>query len=88
MNNLYHILIIWNIIVFAIYGIDKRKSIKGKWRIKEATLIILAFIMGGLGALLGMSVFHHKTKKLKFKILVPLALVLNVLVVIGGYYLR
>lgn len=88
MNNLYNILIIWNIIVFAIYGIDKRKSIKGKWRIKEATLIILAFIMGGLGALLGMSVFHHKTKKLKFKILVPLALVLNVLVVIGGYYLR
>lgn len=87
MKNIYYIFIIWNIAVFVIYGIDKRKSLKSKWRIKEATLIGLAFIMGGLGALIGMSVFHHKTKKLKFRLLIPLAIIFNALVVIATYYL-
>lgn len=87
MSPIYYILIIWNMIVFAVYGIDKRKSIKNKWRIKEATLISFAFLMGGAGAITGMSVFRHKTKHLKFKILVPLALLINIAVMLGGLYL-
>jgi len=65
-----------NAIAFAAYGIDKWKARHGKWRISEATLILLAFIGGALGALLGMKVFRHKTQHWKFKILVPLALLL------------
>jgi len=65
-----------NAIAFAAYGIDKWKARHGKWRISEKTLILLAFIGGALGALLGMKVFRHKTQHWKFKILVPLALVL------------
>ncbi|MEG0899083.1 MAG: DUF1294 domain-containing protein [Oscillospiraceae bacterium] len=82
-----YILIIWNILVFSIYGIDKYKAQKGKWRISESTLIISAFLMGGLGAIFGMRIFHHKTKHLKFKILVPMALIINTAVILGAVYL-
>ena len=70
-------LLLVNIAAFATYGIDKRKAQKGKWRISEITLLLLAFFGGAIGALLGMRVFHHKTKHWKFRILVPLFLVLQ-----------
>jgi len=76
-------IVVWNFIVFALYGMDKRKAKKGKWRTSEGALIICAFLMGGIGALLGMSVFRHKTKHLKFKLLVPLAIVINIGVVVA-----
>ncbi|MGN0256124.1 MAG: DUF1294 domain-containing protein [Chordicoccus sp.] len=59
-----------------LYGVDKYKAIRHKWRITEATLIAAAFFGGAPGALLGMLFFHHKTRKWKFRILVPLALTL------------
>ena len=71
------LLALWNFIVFAMYGLDKRKAKKGKWRTSEFRLILSAFLMGGLGAFLAMGFFRHKTKHIKFKILVPLALILN-----------
>ncbi len=71
----YYLLTI-NIITFIIYGIDKYKSIKHKYRISENTLIILAILGGSLGALMGMISFHHKTKKKKFTILIPIILLL------------
>ena len=72
------ILVVWNIITFILYGVDKRKAKKKKWRTSETSLIVCAFLMGGLGALFGMSVFRHKTKHLKFKLLIPLAFIVNV----------
>lgn len=69
-------LILVNVIAFIMYGIDKYKAVKGKWRIPEATLICSAVLGGGAGALLGMLAWHHKTKKWKFRILVPLFLIL------------
>lgn len=71
----YYLLTI-NIMTFIIYGIDKYKSIKHKYRISENTLIILAILGGSLGALMGMISFHHKTKKKKFTILIPIILLL------------
>lgn len=56
-----------NIITFATYGIDKMKAKRNKWRISEATLLLLALCGGSLGAWAGMKVWHHKTKHLKFK---------------------
>jgi len=73
-------IVLWNLITFAMYGIDKRKAQMKKWRISESTLILCAFLMGAVGALGGMSVFRHKTNHLKFKLLVPLALVMNIAV--------
>ena len=71
-------LLLVNIVAFAAYGIDKRKAQKGKWRIPESTLLLLAFFGGAPGALMGMRAFRHKTKHRKFKILVPLFLVLQI----------
>lgn len=79
-------LLIINAITFLVYGIDKLKAKKSKWRIPESTLIFLAAVGGSIGALLGMWVFHHKTKKPKFFIGVPVILVLQTAIVIALYY--
>lgn len=76
---------IWNFAVFLMYYSDKRRSIKRQWRIPEATLIMMAFAGGGVGAICGMYLIRHKTKHLKFQLLVPLALVLQL--VAAGYIL-
>jgi len=60
-----------NLVTFIVYGIDKSKAKKHLWRIPEATLIGLALIGGSIGALLGMRLFHHKTKHVKFYVGVP-----------------
>lgn len=75
-------LAIINIISFAMYGIDKAKAKMDRWRIPEATLLAVSFIGGSLGAILGMELFRHKTKHLKFKILNPLFLLLHIAVFI------
>ena len=61
-------LLIINVIAFVIYGDDKARARRGAWRISEAKLILLAAIGGSVGAWLGMHVFHHKTKHMKFVI--------------------
>ena len=69
-------LIIINIITFIIYGIDKYKSIKNKYRISENTLIILPILGGPIGAFFGMIIFHHKTQKKKFITLIPILMLI------------
>ena len=71
-------LLIINVITFVIYGIDKSKAKHDKWRIPENTLICLAVVGGSIGALFGMIIFHHKTKKPKFFVGVPVILVLQI----------
>lgn len=82
-------LLLWvacmSIIAFACYGIDKKKAVEHAWRIRESTLILLAFLGGAPGAFLGMHVFHHKTKHWKFRILVPLALILWIVIAVFLY---
>lgn len=74
---IFKILLIINIIVALIYGLDKYKAIKNKSRISENFLLTIA-LFGSIGALLGMQIFHHKTKKLKFKILIPLFIFIDI----------
>lgn len=76
-------LIFINLFAFIIYGIDKRRAIKGKWRISEATLLGVAFIGGGCGALAGMKTFRHKTQKAKFFVGVPACIIFNVVCVVA-----
>jgi uncharacterized membrane protein YsdA (DUF1294 family) len=80
------LLLVLNAITFFVYGIDKWKAKKGKWRISEATLLILAIIGGSFGALLGIKVWHHKTMHKKFKYGVPAIIVLQ-LIAVAAYYL-
>lgn len=72
---------LWNVIIFLLYGIDKYKAVKNKWRISEKTLLGCAVLMGGIGATLGMEIFRHKTKKPLFRLGVPAAVVLNIAVI-------
>lgn len=72
------LLLLWNAVVFALYGIDKRKAVSGAWRISEKTLICMAFLMGAPGAFLGMQAFRHKTRKRMFVMLIDLAVLVNV----------
>lgn len=76
--------VVINLVVFAMYGIDKYKAAHKKWRIPEATLIGAA-VFGVLGALAGMYFFRHKTKKPKFYITVPLIFVLEVALAVCLY---
>lgn len=74
MRVLIYYLLGINLLTFFVYGIDKWKARRDKWRVPEATLLMLAALGGSVGALLGMFVFHHKTKHKKFLIGVPLIL--------------
>ncbi|MBE7037719.1 MAG: DUF1294 domain-containing protein [Ruminococcaceae bacterium] len=82
MNKLWFLLLIWNLIVFFIYGLDKFFAKKGLRRIRETTLITFSFFLGAFGAMFGMVMFNHKTSKIKFRILVPLSAFFNVLLII------
>ena len=81
MTPLIYYLLGINLLTFLVYGIDKRKAKKGRWRIPEATLLLLAVVGGSIGALLGMRVFRHKTKHKKFLIGVPLILLAQIVLV-------
>ena len=60
-------LLIWNLLIFVIYGIDKSKAKRGAWRIPEKYLLSFAFLCRGFGAWLAGVTFHHKTRKWYFK---------------------
>ncbi len=68
--------ILMNIVAFALMGIDKQRAIKHKWRISELTLFIPVLLGGGIGGVMGMQAFRHKTKHLQFKIGFPLITIL------------
>lgn len=69
-------------------GIDKHKAKQGQWRISENTLITSAFLMGGIGATMGGYVFRHKTKKTKFRILLPVSIIFNIIVIYLSIYIK
>lgn len=80
---MFYWLIFINVAAFIVFGIDKRKAVKEKYRISEKALLIFAAAGGSIGALLGMFVFHHKTKKPLFVIGVPAILILQIIIVIA-----
>lgn len=71
-------LLIINVITFLLYGFDKWKAKRDKWRVPEKTLLMFAVVGGTIGAFVGMQVFRHKTKHAKFVIGVPLIFILQV----------
>ena len=74
MRYLMYYLIIINIAAWLMYGLDKWKAKSGAWRLPERTLLLTAFLGGAAGALAGMLLFRHKTRKPKFIVGVPLML--------------
>jgi uncharacterized membrane protein YsdA (DUF1294 family) len=88
-----HNIVLWyagliNVGTFLLYGWDKFCA-QHQWRrISEMTLLFMAAIGGSLGALFGMKIFHHKTLHLKFRLGVPLLLILQVAALIYLTVLR
>ena len=81
---LYYLLFI-NIITFMMYGIDKLKAKKGKWRISEATLLLMAVIGGSIGAWAGMRIWHHKTMHKKFQYGIPAIIIMQISLMVYLY---
>ena len=78
MSCLTYYLLAINVVAFIMYGIDKYKAKKAKWRISEATLLLLAILGGSIGAWMGMKVWHHKTMHKKFKYGIPAILLIQI----------
>lgn len=74
-------LLAMSIITFILYGIDKRKAIKNKWRIKEITLLGFSLFGGAIGGIIGMTVFHHKTKHWYFWAVNIIGIILHALLI-------
>ena len=81
MRYLMYYLIVINIAAWIMYGLDKWKAKRGDWRISERALLLVALAGGSVGALAGMLMFRHKTKKAKFVVGVPVMLVLHCVIV-------
>ena len=82
IKNIIIYIIIINIIGFFAMGIDKWKAKNNVWRIPENTLFGITALGGGIGTIIGMYTFRHKTKKLKFTIGLPAILILEILLII------
>lgn len=73
-------LLLINIITYFTYVADKIKARQNKWRIPERTLILLALLGGSPAALLAMKHYHHKTRYLKFKLGIPIILIIQIII--------
>ena len=74
-----------NVITFIMFGADKARAAKGRWRISESALILAALLGGSIGALAGMRIFHYKTKHRKFTIGIPVILALQIILMVIYY---
>ena len=74
-----------NVITFIMFGADKARAAKGRWRISEAALILAALLGGSIGALAGMRIFHHKTRHRKFTVGIPVILVFQIVCMVLYY---
>ena len=73
--------IIMSAVTFILFGMDKMRAKQKRWRIPEAVLLFFCLMMGGIGGLAGMFFFHHKTRKWKFRILVPILAVIDAVLI-------
>ena len=78
-------LILINLVGFTAMFLDKRRARRGAFRIPESTLFTIAFMGGSLGSLIGMYLFHHKTRHRSFTVVIPLLLILQLFILIFLY---
>jgi len=74
------VIILMSFITFVLYSVDKKRAIKNKWRIKEATLLLSSFLFGSIGGLFGMYSLRHKTQHWYFVVVNFLSLVIHIFI--------
>lgn len=77
------IYVIWNLFACGVVGFDKFRATRGRWRVRERTLMLLVFGFGGIGVYAGMQLFRHKTRHPKFTWGVPFGILVNLAVLWG-----
>ena len=82
IKNIIIYFIVINLLGFLMMYIDKKKAIKGKWRISEKSLFVVTLLGGGIGTNVGMNMFRHKTKKMRFSIGFPTILIVEIAIII------
>ena len=75
-----------NLAAFAAMGVDKRRAKRDAWRIRERTLFLLALFGGSVGAIVGMQIFHHKTRHWYFVVGMPAILILQIGAAVAIWY--
>ncbi|WP_245823451.1 DUF1294 domain-containing protein [Metabacillus halosaccharovorans] len=76
----YYLLV--NIICFFLMGSDKKRAIRGEWRIKESTLWLFALVGGAIGGYIAMKVYRHKTKHTSFTVFFPLIAIGHIILLV------
>ena len=79
---LWAVWLVINLIVFVLYAVDKRRAVRGAWRIPERTLLTGTWLLGGVGAWLAMRLFRHKTKHRAFQVSAPIGAILSLLLML------
>lgn len=79
--------LVWNMVGFLLFWIDKRRAVKQKWRISEATLIFFTVAGAGIGAFTAMRTLRHKTQKPKFNISGWIGLIVAGAILVGIFLL-
>ncbi len=77
LRGIWIVYLMLNVIAFSLFGLDKQRAKRGLWRIRESALLAVIWLMGGVGAWLGMRLFRHKTQKRRFVISANVASVLQ-----------
>jgi uncharacterized membrane protein YsdA (DUF1294 family) len=79
--NTYALIVLaaWNLTVFFLYAMDKYRAKRGSWRVSEKALLLCALFGGGIGGMTGMYLLRHKTRHLKFRVLLPIFFVLTII---------
>ena len=80
-------LVVMNLVTFTVYGVDKWKARRQRYRVPEKTLFLLAILGGSVGALVGMHLFHHKTRHWYFRYGIPLILLFQIVLPLLAAYL-
>ena len=75
-----------NVIAFILYGLDKLWAKKGRWRVPERSLILIAAAGGSIGEIAAMKVWHHKTKHNKFRLGLPAILLAQIALIYFAVY--
>ena len=81
MKFLYIYLININLIAVIVTIHDKRAAVKGTWRVKENTLLLISALGGSPAMYLTMLLIRHKTRKPKFMVGIPLILIAELIII-------
>ena len=79
---LFRYYLVINLITFLVWGFDKWRAQNQQWRVSERILFSLIIIGGAFGALGGMQIFRHKTRKTRFWVIGILAAVIHIAIFI------